>query len=121
VRKLPRSILVVGALFIAVGVLDVYRGLAPLLDRAGTPRLASDDVQVLAIGAAAIVGGGFLLRGRNWARWLLAAWMGLHVALSAAHPSELAAHGAIFAVLLFFLFRPAVAPFFRQRDARQDG
>ncbi|HET8656976.1 MAG TPA: hypothetical protein VFL93_15735 [Longimicrobiaceae bacterium] len=112
-RKTPPSVLVVGALFLAVGALDACRGLAPLFRGAGPARLAADDATVLAIGVAALLGAAFLLRGRNWARWLLAGWMGLHVALSLRQPVPLLAHLAIFTLLLFFLFRPSTAAFFR--------
>ena len=87
-RKTIPSILVVGVLFLALGVLDVWRGVAPLFNSGGHPRLASDDILVLAIGVAALIGGTFALRGRNWARWLLAAWMAFHVAISVGKPTE---------------------------------
>ena len=106
------SVVVVAVLFFAVGVLDVYRGIAPLFGDTRSPRLAGDDVLVLAIGVAALVGAAYVLRGRNWARWLLAAWMALHVAISIGRPAELAAHVVIFAVLTFLLFRSRTASWF---------
>ena len=109
-RKPPLSIAIVAVLFLVVGCLDLYRGLAPLFT-AG--RLHGDDVTVLAIGVAAVVGAVFLVRGHRWARWLLAAWMGLHVAISIDDVRKLLMHAAVFAVLLFFLFRSAVREHFR--------
>ena len=110
-RKTIPSILVVGIIFLALGVLDVWRGVAPLF---GTPgRLAGDDVLVLLIGVAALIGGTFVLRGHNWARWLLAAWMALHVAISVGKPTELVAHLAIFGFIAFLLFRPPASAHFR--------
>jgi hypothetical protein len=111
-RKTIPSILVVGVLFLALGVLDVWRGVAPLFDSGGPPRLAGDDVLVLAIGVAALIGGTFVLRGRNWARWLLAAWMAFHVAISVGKPTELAAHIVIFGLIAFLLFRPPASAYF---------
>jgi hypothetical protein len=111
-RPIP-SVLAVGVLFLALGVLDVTRGLAPLVTSGGRHRLAGDDVLVLAIGVAALIGGSFVLRGRNWARWLLAAWMALHVAISVGQPAELVAHLAIFGFVAFLLFRPAASASFR--------
>jgi hypothetical protein len=109
-RKIIPSILAVGVLFLALGVLDVWRGVAPLFD--GHPRLAGDDMLVLAIGIAALIGGTFVLRGHNWARWLLAAWMALHVAISVGKPTVLVAHLLIFGFITFLLFRlPASAHF----------
>ena len=111
-RARVTSMIVVGVVFIALGVLDVWRGVAPLFG-SGPPRhLANDDLLVLAIGVAALVGGTFVIRGRNWARWLLAAWMLLHVAISIAHPAQLLAHLAIFGFIAFLLFRPAASPHF---------
>lgn len=62
----------------------------------------------------AIVCGVFLLRGSNWARWLLLVWLGYHVILSILHtPLELVVHGVLFAVILYFLFRPQSSAYFR--------
>jgi hypothetical protein len=108
-RRMP-SIVAVGVLFLLLGILDVWRGIAPLF---GTvTRLATDDMQVLAIGIAALVGGGFLLRGHNWARWLLAVWMLFHVAISVGQTGKLIAHALIFGFLAFWLFRPGARLYF---------
>jgi hypothetical protein len=109
-RRPTTSILVVGVLFLALGLLDVWRGVAPLFD--GHSRLAGDDVMVLAIGVAALIGGTFVLRGRNWARWLLAAWMAFHVAISVGKPTALVAHLVIFGFIAFLLFRPPASAHF---------
>jgi hypothetical protein len=110
VRRRTPSIVAVGVVFLALGVLDVWRGLAPML--AGAPRPATDDLEVLAIGVAALLGGGFVLRGHNWARWLLAVWMLRHVAISVGHPGQLIAHLVIFGFLAFLLFRPPASAYF---------
>ena len=109
-RKTNPSILVVGVIFLALGVLDVWRGVAPLF--AGQSRLAGDDMLVLAIGVAALIGGTFVLRGRNWARWLLAVWMAFHVAISVGKPTALVAHLVIFGFIAFLLFRPPASAHF---------
>jgi len=113
-RRIP-SILAVGVLFLALGVFDVYRGIAPIFGTAS--RLATDDKQVLAIGIAALVGGAFVLRGHNWARWLLAIWMLLHVVISMGHPGQLIGHAVIFGYLTFLLFRPRASGYFRPAAA----
>lgn len=111
--KTPRrSVLAVAALFLVLGALDVYRGLAPLLASAPRWHMATDDVEVLAIGIAAIVGGVYVLRGANWARWLLAAWMALHVAISIGQPTALLAHVVIFGFVAYLLFRPGASTHF---------
>jgi hypothetical protein len=112
VRTPRRSVLAVGVLFIVLGALDVYRGLAPLLASAPRWHMATDDVEVLAIGIAAIVGGSYVLRGANWARWLLAAWMAMHVAISIGQPSALLAHVVIFGFVAYLLFRPGASTHF---------
>lgn len=116
-RRPTASVLLVGVLFIALGAVDVYQGITPYFAAARRPRLASDDMLVLAIGLAALVGGIFLLRGRNWARWLLVAWMALHVVLSAGQPGPLAAHLVIFGLITLLLFRPSTAAHFGSRPS----
>ena len=100
-RKTIPSIVAVGVVFLALGVLDVWRGVAPLLAE-GHARLAGDDMLVLAIGVAALIGGTFVLRGRNWARWLLAVWK----------PTAFVAHLVIFGFIAFLLFRPPASTHF---------
>ncbi len=113
-RKPPLSIAVIGAIFLALAALDLYRGLAPLFHDG---RLALDDAIVLGIAVAAAVGGVFVLYGHSWARWLLAAWMALHVALSLGNAVQLVVHTLIFGAMLFFLFRPGVRDHFRRTAA----
>lgn len=111
-RKMLPSILVVGVIFLALGVLDVWRGIAPLFGAGAQPRLAGDDILVLLIGVAALIGGAFVLRGHNWARWLLAAWMALHVVISIGKPAQLVGHLVIFGYIAFVLFRPPASAHF---------
>jgi hypothetical protein len=111
-RTTIRSVRVVGALFLVLGALDLWRGLAPLFASRPHWHMATDDVEVLAIGIAAIVGGIYVLRGANWARWLLAAWMALHVAISIGQPTALIAHLVIFGFVAWLLFRSGASPHF---------
>jgi hypothetical protein len=111
-RARPWSVIVVGVIFLALGVLDITRGLAPLFASAPHWHMATDDVEVLLIGVAAIVGGIYVIRGQNWARWLLAVWMAFHVAISIGQPKQLIAHIVIFGAITFVLFRPAAAQYF---------
>ena len=53
-----------------------------------------------------------MLRGTNWARWLLAAWMALHVAISIGQPTALIAHLVIFGFVAWLLFRSGASPHF---------
>ena len=82
-------------------------------------RFQSDIVWVELIFLIAIVSGAYMLRGRNWARWLAVGWIAFHVVLSIFHSiSELAIHSLLCAVLVWFLFRAAAAHYFR--PARTD-
>ena len=110
------SVIVVAVIFLALGVLDITRGLAPLFVSAPHWHMAADDLEVLAIGIAAIVGGVYVIRGRNWARWLLAVWMVFHVAISIGQPKPFVAHLAIFGFIAFLLFRPGASEFFTRTE-----
>ncbi len=70
-------------------------------------------VWVSAIRLLAVVGGSFLLLGRSWARWLLVAWLGFHVAISALHSwVQVAVHSVFLVVVALLLTRPPVAQYF---------
>jgi hypothetical protein len=74
----------------------------------------NEVVWVGLIRLAAIVGGVYMLRGSNWARWLAMVWMGFHVVVSAFHSLlEFALHGLLFAVFAYILFRPQATEYFR--------
>jgi hypothetical protein len=111
-RPRRRSVLIVGVIFIVLGSLDIWRGVAPLFASAPHWHMALDDVEVLAIGIAALVGGIYVIRGANWARWLLAVWMVLHVAISVGQPTAFVAHLVIFGCIAFLLFRSGAAAHF---------
>jgi len=62
---------------------------------------------------AAIVSGLFMVRGHNWARWLLVVWILFHLVISAMHSlTQLLLHAAIFTVILFFIFRRDASLYF---------
>jgi hypothetical protein len=116
-RRRTPSVLAVGVLFLVLGAMDVYRGIGPLI--ATTSPLAAENMQLLAIGIAALVGGAFVLRGQNWARWLLAVWMLLHVAISVGQPRQFIGHLMIFGFVAFLLFRPGARSHFGPKAATQ--
>lgn len=121
----PRSITFIAWLFILVGAAGLLNDLWPLL----TPDAARQLTKLKADGLAdlvpawtsrllAIVGGAGLLRGHNWARWLLVAWMVFHIGLSLVHSlAEFLTHGAVFAPLLYLLFRRSAEPYFHDENA----
>jgi hypothetical protein len=69
---------------------------------------------IAAVRAIAIVGGIFLLKGRNWARWLLLAWAAFHVFVGALYsPSNAIAHFVLLGVIAYFLLTPPASGYFR--------
>jgi len=69
---------------------------------------------VFSIRLLGILGGVFLIRGRNWARWVLVGWMAFHVAVSALHSlSEVVVHSLLFGTILWLLFRAPISGYFR--------
>src|SRR5437588_10850794 len=102
--KRPLSITLFGLLFIVTGTVGlVYHITTEFKPRQPFP---SELFWISLVRFLAIVGGVFLLRGHNWARWLLLAWMGFHVIISFGHPvSKFVVHGLLFAALLYFFFR----------------
>lgn len=64
----------------------------------------------------AAITGDYLLRGRNWARWLAVAWIAFHVILSAfGSVRETAIHALIAILIVWLLFRPESARWFQPR------
>jgi formate hydrogenlyase subunit 3/multisubunit Na+/H+ antiporter MnhD subunit len=110
-RNRPRSITIISWIFLAAGVV----GFAYHVTEFKKLRPFDYDVAwVCFVRLLAILCGVFMLRGRNWARWLLLVWIGYHVALSVLHtPFELVVHSLLFAVVAYFLFRPQAAAYFR--------
>jgi hypothetical protein len=120
-NKRPLSITVISWIFIAFGVIAIISILLPLFTAEGIQRLAALKARnplefwlAPVIRLLAGLSGLFMLYGFNWARWLLVAWMGYHIILSIFHsPFQLLMHILIFAVLLYFLFRPLASAYFR--------
>ena len=78
-----------------------------------------DYLLVSLVRALAIVAGGFMLRGSNWARWLSMLWISFHVIISAFHSiKELAIHILVFAAFAFVLFRSDAADYFRRAETQ---
>src|SRR5436190_5188208 len=96
--KRPLSITIIGWLFIATGVVGIAYHATEL--KADRP-FQYDVIWVCLVRLLAILCGVFLLRGSNWARWLLLVWIAYHVILSAFHSlSELIIHSLLFAVVI---------------------
>ena len=104
-RPIPVTIL--GGLFIVAGLVGIAYHLS---ERPVDPSI----ILVTFIRILAVVGGVFLLKGHNWARWLLLAWLAFHVVVSAFHSlSEMAAHAVLLIVVAYFLLTLPDTNYFR--------
>ena len=114
-NKRPISVTVIGCIFIAAGVIGFVYHVSEF--KAQRP-FQYDLVLVSLVRLLAILGGVFVLRGKNWARWLLLAWIAFHVVLSAFHSLfELAVHGLLLAVIAYVLFRARASDYFQSAGA----
>ncbi len=110
-NKRPLSVTIIGFIFIAAGVIGfAYHITEFKMQRPFEPEI----VWVSLVRLLAILGGVFVLRGNNWARWLLLVWIAFHVILSAFHSLfEFVVHGLLFGDIAYFLFRPRASAYFR--------
>ncbi|HEX4537446.1 MAG TPA: hypothetical protein VH140_10895 [Candidatus Acidoferrum sp.] len=105
--KRPIRVTILGWLFIVAGVV----GLGYHLSERPLDRWVA---LISFIRVLAIVVGVFLLKGRNWARWLMTGWLGFHVGVSALHSlSECLAHAVLFLVVAYFLLTPPDSQYFQ--------
>lgn len=114
-KERPLSITIISWLFILFGSIALLSGLLPI-GGATTDQFVAElksHWMVHLSRLASIVSGLFMLRGFNWARWLLVAWIAFHIVIGALHSiAQLLTHVAIFSVVLFFLFRPKASAYF---------
>jgi hypothetical protein len=110
-NKRPLSVIVIGLLYVATGLL----GLAFHLNEFNPQHpFQYDSVWVALVRLIAIVCGVYMLRGKNWARWVALAWIAFHVVLSSFHSRfELMVHSLLCATFAYFLFRPQASQYFR--------
>ena len=110
-NRRPRSITVIGWFFLIFGSIALISGLVPVSNISLEELKGHWMVHLSRL--LSIVAGLFMLRGHNWARWLLVVWIVFHIILSALHSAmQLLIHVLIFGVILIFLFRrPANAYF----------
>jgi len=107
--KRPIPVTILSYLLVAVGAIGFIYHFSEI--KSSRP---SEYVWVLALRLLAIVCGLFMLRGKDWARWLSVAWIVFHVILSFFHSMpEVALHGLVLVVFVVVLFYPAANRFFR--------
>jgi len=109
-NKRPLSVTILACVYIAVGTI----GFAYHFSELGAVRAAQyDSVLVELVEIVAIVCGAFMLRGRNWARWLALAWIVFHVILSAfRNLREFGIHCLFCALIAWILFQSAARRYF---------
>jgi hypothetical protein len=108
--KRPLSVVVIAAVYMAAGVIGIGFHLSEL--KLEHP-FQYDIIWISLVRVIAIVCGVYMLRGRNWARWVAIAWIAFHVVLSIFHSwSEFLAHSLLCAVFAYFLFRPQANRYF---------
>ena len=113
-KKRPYSVTVISYALIAAAATALAYHLGELRHRP----FQYDMVMICFIQLTAIVCGVFMLRGKNWARWLTVVWIALYVVISAFHSHyALVFHAFLFAVLVYLLFRREANEHFQQAKA----
>lgn len=104
----PRSVTIISWFFIIFGSIALLSGVLPFRDLMSHWYVHLSRLLM-------IVAGVFMLKGRNWARWLLVIWIVFHIVISALHSIPvLLMHVAIFSVILYFVFRRQASAYFSQ-------
>lgn len=110
-NKRPLSVTILACVYLAVGTIGFLYHSTEFRGRNAIPY---DLVLVELVELIAIACGAFMLRGRDWARWLALAWIVFHVVLSAFRTfREFALHGLFCAVIAWILLRPQATRYFR--------
>jgi hypothetical protein len=118
-NKRPVTVTILACLLIITGVVGIAYHLS---DFSTKDLFEYGNVTILIVRIIAIVGGVFLLRRRNWARWLSIAWIAFHLILSFFHNvQEVLIHTFVFALFAWFLFRPEARAYFLRPRAPREG
>jgi hypothetical protein len=109
--KRPFAVAFLGWLFILVG-------LAALLYHLIKGALDFWMIAIVLFELVGVLAGIFLLKGRNWARWLLLAWIAFHV-ISSGLNSLFASvpHLLLLIAVAYFLFTPPDSRYFSSARA----
>ena len=106
----PRTLTIISWLFIIFGSIALLSGVLPFRDLMSHWYVHLSRILM-------IVAGVFMLKGQNWARWLLAGWIAFHIVISALHSTLiLLMHVVIFSVILYFVFRRQSSVYFAERS-----
>ena len=108
----PRSITIISWGFIIFGSIALLSGVLPFRDLMSHWYVHLSRILM-------IVAGVFMLKGRNWARWLLVLWIAFHIVISALHSILfLLMHVVIFSAILYFVFRRESSSYFLAEGTR---
>ncbi|HEU5291160.1 MAG TPA: hypothetical protein VFU05_10985 [Cyclobacteriaceae bacterium] len=111
-KNRPLSITLISFLFIGAGIAGIIYHADDWRNITAHP----EETWVLFLRLLAIVGGMFALTGKNWARWLLLAWIVFHVVLSIFHPvEELIMHIIITIIIAIALFNRRANSYFQKK------
>lgn len=107
----PFAVTVLGCLFIIAGLVGLIYHLSER-------PLERWIVAVSIVRIISVVGGVFLLRGHNWARWLMLAWLAFHVVVSAFHSlSEFIPHVVLLMIFGYVLLGPPTSKYFQSAQS----
>jgi hypothetical protein len=107
--KRPLAVTLLGLLFIGAGA-------AGIIFHSTERPINAMFFAIEAVGVVAVLGGASLLMGREWARWVLLAWMAFHVAIGAVDSvGKFAFHVVLFVVIGYVMFRPGVGEYFKTK------
>ena len=110
-KRRPLTVTIIGFLFIVAGATGIIYHAPELKEIASRLEVS----WVLVVRLLAIIGGAFALRGANWARWLLIAWMVYHVILSFFHDTaQILVHVGFMIAISVALFYPKANAFFKR-------
>ena len=111
-KNRPLSVTLVSFLFIGAGIAGIIYHFEDFKKIPEQP----EEIWILLLRVIAIVGGALTLVGNNLARWILIAWMIVHVVLSIFHSTEeLIMHLILTVVIAFALFNPKANAYFRKK------
>jgi hypothetical protein len=113
-KRPPLPVIVIAALLMLTGAFGLF---GDYLNFKSPAANRNETLGIAAVHLLAIVAGVFMLRGKNWARWLALAWMAFHVAISVGHPlQQLIVHAVLLVLFAYGLFRADARPFFQSRS-----
>ena len=108
----PRTITIISWFFIIFGSIALLSGVLPFRDLMSHWYVHLSRLLM-------IIAGVFMLKGHNWARWLLVVWITFHIIISALHSALfLLMHVVIFSAILYFVFRREASTYFVAASTR---